>query len=481
MYLDKYKNNTDLIFKIVRFNRVYDHRGYLQKSGEKRRDKYIKQFKHLDYISREIAALNYHIEEDDIQRLLYLKNNNLEKYYIYLEELSKKEEKHSGIYTKYGPIGQENISWIKNKIKNLDDNQNIWETILWFNIYIVKKSRLYNYKNINHILKNSLEYLFSRYMLKEKDLFWYYAIHINTNGFHIHLDILEDKKTLVGLDKNNNKINTYINFGMFKIDHINIFKNIIRKECDKLAYQYKLNTLEKQKWFLKTNLTNNNNIKDYDWNWFDVRQVFIDLKYKNSIFLKKSLMFIRHNYKNYDSLNNKSKLSIDNFDNQSKELFYEILINFFDTNNYLYDYVKNKEVENNKIELFLKTNKLQKPNIDTFLDSDFITSKDFKKIENILLDILISEIVNSNKNWKNSFLSFINLSYYKEPEVLKNSFANKLSLLQTNIEKKIISYFTSRNNTHEFKKLFNFENKIEMELEKKLKAIEMEGYISFDR
>ncbi len=124
-----------------------------------------------------------------------------------LEEINK-NFKSTGIYSKNGLMSIEEVKELRKDMKNLDDNQIFWDTIVSFSDDFIKENNLYTPEKVQKALNIELKSFFSDNGMDYEKVNWFFSMHTNTDNNHIHLGFFEKEPTSYEyvLDSNKNKV-----------------------------------------------------------------------------------------------------------------------------------------------------------------------------------------------------------------------------------------------------------------------------------
>ncbi|AUB32018.1 relaxase MobL [Spiroplasma floricola] len=205
------KKAPGVIFKTLNFNQPIDPvTKEVRNKSKKSRDNYYKSGDYLNYISRPDAVFNLNIDDEQVKLLNTLRTGSREekvKYNKMLEEINK-NFKSTGIYSKNGLMSIEEVKELRKDMKNLDDNQVFWDTIVSFSDDFIKENNLYTPEKVQKALNTELKNFFSDNGMDYEKVNWFFSMHTNTDNNHIHLGFFEKEPTSYEyvLDNNKNKV-----------------------------------------------------------------------------------------------------------------------------------------------------------------------------------------------------------------------------------------------------------------------------------
>ncbi|WHQ37052.1 hypothetical protein [Spiroplasma sp. SV19] len=195
MNLDKHSGyeHTDqavpVIWKIIRFSKNSE------KFQSKR--KYYKSGDYWKYITRPEALCKCCLNNDKLKDLKT--TDSLKDYSKQINEITKNaDKKDTGIYANGNKLTSTEANEMSSKIKNLEENQLLWDCVLSFSNDFEKEYNLHNREQIAEVIDSNIKKYFRKAGLDTNNLDYWFVVHDNTENIHAHIGFMEkEPKSLV--------------------------------------------------------------------------------------------------------------------------------------------------------------------------------------------------------------------------------------------------------------------------------------------
>ena len=285
----KYKKSPAIIFKVLNYNKAS-----LNNKSKKSRDFYYKNGDWINYIIRPDAVFNLDISDEEISELNKLRKGNNSQKNEYSKRLEKLNStfKTTGLYGSEGVMSIEDVKNLKKRMRKIEDDQIIWDTVVSFSGDFVKNNKLYTPEKVQKAINEEIKKFFEDNNLCHDKMDWFFAMHLNTDNNHIHLGFFEKEPTDYEFvtSKNGEKVlNKYGKLLKRKVWHrqgsLNEGKNLFKANIEFNIYKQSLDN----KIFIESQNNVRKNFGEKVDNlyinelpeWSEAKQVFVDLSKSN--------------------------------------------------------------------------------------------------------------------------------------------------------------------------------------------------------
>lgn len=278
----------------------------------------------------------------------YYKCNNNHCYLRYITRTRPNDtENYNLIDLQTGDVL--NLEEELNNIVKLDDNQNIWDTVISFSKEHMNTFDLTDPKFISSKIAPYFNQMLKDNFLEPDNVKAFYAIQTDTKNTHIHLGFYEKEKSF----KNSKGDLSFKRKGDFKLDSITKFRNKIGLAFENIDYN---SVISQRKLFL-FEVANQTKTKYFDfWEDENFKKLFEYFKSKDNLkssdfffnkqpeFIKSAVSRIYENFKNKNK--DLQKLEKDYLDqvvktaNQQKTAYKKL--NIKEKTNFVYENTKGK-------------------------------------------------------------------------------------------------------------------------------------------
>ncbi|WHQ36406.1 hypothetical protein [Spiroplasma sp. SV19] len=186
MNLDKHSDYehadqaVPVIWKIIRFSKntkIYQSKRKYYTSGD-----------YWRYITRKEALCKCCVDDNKLKNL---KNaNSLKEYSQQIKELSTKS-KATGIYANGQELSENKATEMSNKIKNLAEDQLLWDCVLSFSKDFESEYHLHNKEKVAEVINGNIKQYFRKAGLNPDNLDYWFVVHDNTDNIHAHIGFME--------------------------------------------------------------------------------------------------------------------------------------------------------------------------------------------------------------------------------------------------------------------------------------------------